>query len=297
MDWVTGIQRAIDYVEAHLTEEIDYEAVASQCYSSSYHFQRVFGILCGYTLGEYIRCRRLSCAGAELASTDAKVIDVALKYGYDSPDSFAKAFKNFHGILPSQARGNGSSLRSFSRLVLKLSLEGGIIMNYQVVKKPAMTVTGIRTRFAGDSDDRFEQQHDFMVDGGNRFVRYALQGASFDCTTEYCVVSDVDDEGYNYTVGTIIPDYFNKHPEKTFGEYGKLLSYEEIPERLYLVAESERGAFYMDNFRELYRQIVTEWLPDSSYEIADAPEVSVIRKFNDSKDNCYVELWLPIKER
>lgn len=92
MDWIKGLQQSIDYIEEHLTETVDYEAVAAQSFSSSYHFQRVFGILCGFTVGEYIRNRRLSLAGTELATSDAKVIDVALKYGYESPDSFAKAF-------------------------------------------------------------------------------------------------------------------------------------------------------------------------------------------------------------
>ena len=107
MDWIVGMQKAIDYIENHLTEKIDYDIVAAQSFSSSYHFQRVFSILCGFTIGEYIRNRRLSLAGSELATTDAKVIDVALKYGYESPDSFAKAFKQFHGVLPSQVKNNG----------------------------------------------------------------------------------------------------------------------------------------------------------------------------------------------
>lgn len=92
MDWIIGMQKAIDYIENNLTEMIDYEMVAVQSCSSSYHFQRVFSILCGFTVGEYIRNRRLSLAGRELATSDAKVIDIALKYGYESPDSFAKAF-------------------------------------------------------------------------------------------------------------------------------------------------------------------------------------------------------------
>ena len=104
MDWIIGIQKAINYIEEHLTEEIDYDAVAAQSYSSSYHFQRVFSILCGFTVGEYIRNRRLTLAGIELAADQAKVIDVALKYGYETPDSFTKAFRKFHGILPSQVR-------------------------------------------------------------------------------------------------------------------------------------------------------------------------------------------------
>ena len=108
-----------------MTEKIDYDIVAAQSFSSSYHFQRVFSILCGFSIGEYIRNRRLSLAGSELATTDAKVIDMALKYGYESPDSFAKAFKQFHGVLPSQVKNNGSMLKSFAPLVLKISLEGG----------------------------------------------------------------------------------------------------------------------------------------------------------------------------
>ena len=111
MDWITGIQNAIDYVENHLTEELDYEEIARASCSSTFHFQRIFGILCGYTLGEYIRNRRLTLAGAELATTRAKVIDVAYKYGYENPESFSKAFQKFYGISPSQA-GKKSSATS-----------------------------------------------------------------------------------------------------------------------------------------------------------------------------------------
>ncbi len=157
MDWIIGIQHAIDYIEDNLTETIDYEEVAKKCYSSSYHFQRVFSILCGFTLGEYIRNRRLTLAGRELATNNAKVIDVAMKYGYESPDSFAKAFQKFHGILPSQARNNGSNLKSFSRLVLKFSLEGGTTMNYRIKTKPAMTLLGYKKRFSGTPYDESRQ--------------------------------------------------------------------------------------------------------------------------------------------
>ncbi len=92
MDWIQGIQRAIDFVEANIGEEMDLEKVAKQAYSSSFHFQRVFGILCGFSLGDYIRMRRLSLAGEELSRGNAKIIDIALKYGYDTPESFSRAF-------------------------------------------------------------------------------------------------------------------------------------------------------------------------------------------------------------
>ena len=113
---------------------------------------------------EYIRNRRLSLAGTELATSDARVIDIALKYGYESPDSFAKAFQKFHGILPSQARKDGSKLKSFSRLVLKFSLEGGTIMNYRIETKPQMTLLGYKRRFNGMPYDelRYKQEENFL---------------------------------------------------------------------------------------------------------------------------------------
>ncbi|MBQ7840647.1 MAG: helix-turn-helix transcriptional regulator [Lachnospiraceae bacterium] len=183
MDWVVGLQKAINYIEDNLTETIDYDVAAAQCFSSSYHFQRVFSILTGFTVGECVRNRRLSLAGAEHAVSDAKIIDVAMKYGYESPDSFAKAFQKFHGILPSQARKNGSKLKSFSRLVLKFSLEGGNVMNYRVEKKPEMIFTGYKRRFTGTPAERMDQECDFYV--STRTNQYILKGLSHDCDTGY----------------------------------------------------------------------------------------------------------------
>lgn len=157
MEWIAGIQRAINYIEDHLQDEIDYEAVALQSFSSSFHFQRVFSILCGYTLGEYIRNRRLTLAGAELQDENVKVIDVALKYGYESPDSFTKAFQKFHGILPSQARSKKAVLKSFSRVSIKITMEGGHVMNYRIEEKPEMILTGYKKRFSGTPAERFEK--------------------------------------------------------------------------------------------------------------------------------------------
>ena len=107
MNWIQGIQRAIDYVEANIMQEIDFEEVEKQAYSSSFHFQRVFGILCDFSLGDYIRMRRLSLAGEELLKGNAKIIDIAIKYGYDTPESFSRAFTRFHGITPSEAKRSG----------------------------------------------------------------------------------------------------------------------------------------------------------------------------------------------
>ena len=136
MDQITAIQRAIDYTEAHLTDEIDYEAAAREAASSVFRFQRLFSMLCGYTLGDYIRMRRLSLAADELQRTGGKIIDIALKYGYDTPESFSRAFTRFHGITPTQAR-RGGNIKSFSRLSVKLILDGGNLMDYRIEKRDA----------------------------------------------------------------------------------------------------------------------------------------------------------------
>ena len=200
MNWITGMQKAIDYIEANLTEEIDYEKVAAESFSSSYHFQRVFSILCGYTLGEYIRLRRLSLAGAELANGKDKVIDIALKYGYDSPDSFAKAFQKFHGITPSQARADGSTLKSFSRLSIKISLEGGSTMNYRIEEKDEMILTGYKRRFSGIPGERMEQEKEMYVK--TRPLQYILQGLSGDVVKNFDIITNVDDEGYDFYIAS-----------------------------------------------------------------------------------------------
>lgn len=300
MDWVVGLQNAVNYIEDHLTEDIDYEAVAAQSFSSSYHFQRVFSILCGYTLGEYIRCRRLSLAGAELATSDAKVIDVALKYGYESPDSFAKAFQKFHGILPSQVRNCDSKLKSFSRLVLKFSLEGGNIMDYRIEKKPEMVLTGYRRRFTGTPAARSEQESAFYV--STRVNQYILKGISRDCDTGYNIISGFDDEGYDFYIASMLDEWSTENLDKVLGaEEAKRFEKIVVPEGLYLICETERTKYPTTVFEELRRKAVSEWLPASDYELADAPEISVYHWFwkpgdiqvNNSR---YIELWIPIEK-
>ncbi len=298
MDWIDGMQRAINYIEDNLCGEINLDEAARVSYLSSYSFQRTFSILCGLTVGEYIRMRRLTLAGAELAAEKIKVIDAALKYGYDSPDSFAKAFARFHGITPSQARNRGSKLRSFSRLTVKLSLEGGTLMNYKIEEKSMFTVTGVKTHFEGAPSKRQQNQHDLFVKGETRFVRYAVQGMARDCEREYCVISGVDDEGYDLLVGAAIPEYFNNHLEKTAGRFAQELSCVNIPKQIYVVAETSRGVNFLNEYFDVRRAIVGEWLPSSGYVLADAPEVSVFHWFpKEQRGNEYAEVWLPITKK
>ena len=299
MDWVTGMQCAIDYIEEHLTEDIDYEKVAAESFSSSYHFQRVFSILCGYTLGEYIRLRRLSLAGAELASGKEKVIDIALKYGYDSPDSFAKAFQRFHGITPSQARIDGTMIRSFSRLSIKITLEGGSMMNYRIEEKEEMVLTGYKRRFSGVPGEREEQEKDMYVN--TRVFQYILQGLSGNIEKNYDIITNIGDDGYDFYIAKQITEYLRNNLNKTSvlgEEYAKHFENITIPKCTYAIFETERCSYPTTVFLDLRKRIASEWLPNSGYQLADAPELVVTHWFRGEKSNQrYRELWIPIEKK
>lgn len=299
MDWIIGMQKAIDYIEANLTEEIDYEKVAAESFSSCYHFQRVFSILCGYTIGEYIRLRRLSLAGAELAGGKEKVIDVALKYGYDSPDSFTKAFQKFHGITPSQARSDGKTLRSFSRLSIKISLEGGCTMNYRIEEKDEMILTGYKRRFSGVPGDRECQEEDMYVN--TRVFQYILQGLSGDFETNYDIITNIGDDGYDFYIAKQLTEYLRNNLRKSSvlgEEFARHFENITIPKCTYAIFETERCTYPTTIFLDLRRKIATEWLPNSGYQLANAPELVVTHWYRGDKSNQrYRELWIPIEKK
>ena len=300
MDWITGIQNAINYIEAHITDELDYESIAKESFSSAFHFQRVFSILCGYTLGEYIRNRRLTLAGAELANTRQKVIDVAYKYGYDSPESFAKAFQKFHGITPSQARSSGVMLKSFSPLSIKVTLEGGSIMNYRIEEKSAMLLTGYKRRFTGSPNDKQEQDHNFACE--SRFEQCILEGTSREHEAIYQILTNFDADGYDFYYAYQFPKWALEDLDLLPEDIQARFEHVNIPQGLYVVCETERCQFPTAKMDELRMQAVSQWLPASGYELRDAPEIGVIHWFweegNDKLNNSrYCELWLPIKKK
>ena len=298
MDWIIGMQKAIDYIESHMTEEIDYEEVAKESYSSSYHFQRVFSLLCGYTLGEYIRMRRLSLAGAELAHGKEKVIDIALKYGYDSPDSFAKAFSKFHGMTPSEARRDGKMLKSFSRLSIQISLEGGQTMNYRIEEKEEQVFTGYKRHFEGIPNERTQQETDMFIE--TRGLQYILRGMTGQIETEYTLVGNIGDDGYDFYIAQLLP----KDMRENLGtdgyleaEFAKYFENIRIPKQTYAVFETERSQYPSMVHLDLRKQIASQWLPSSGYRLANTPEIVVYHWFRKPKNKeRYLELWIPIEK-
>lgn len=285
MDWIMGMQTAIDYIENHLAEKLDYNDIAKRAYVSSFHFQRVFSIMCGYTVGEYIRNRRLTLAGSELSATRAKVIDVALKYGYDTPDGFTKAFTRFHGLTPSSAREKGAKLKSFSRLTIKILLEGGSVMDYSIEEKNAFELVGYKRSFTGDAGERFDQERDFWVQTREEQdvlseIRKDTENIWYDINRNYT------DDGYDHYIGVMS----DKPAPKGFEEI-------KIPALTFAVFKTGKAKYPTMLLTDLRKNIVSEWLPSSDYVLAEGPEVTVTHWYPIGTEDKHIEIWIPIEKK
>lgn len=300
MDWITGIQNAIDYIEDHIAEELDFAEIARQSFSSPYHFQRVFSLLCGYTLGEYIRLRRLTLAGADLARGKEKVIEVAMKYGYESPDSFTKAFVKFHGITPSEARLPKARLQSFARLSIHISLKGGTTMNYRIEEKPAFTLTGYKRRFTGVPGGCEAQEEEFFTT--TRVNQYILEGLASIPYVHFNVIDHVDDSGYDFYIAAELPDHIRSRLHEDCilgGEYAARFQDIQIPAGTYAIFETEPSRYPTLQHSALRRRIAEEWLPSSGYRLADAPEIVMTFWYRTAPeaDRRYIQLWIPVEKK
>lgn len=295
------IQKALDYIETHLCEEIDYAEVAKRAYSSSYHFQRVFGILFGITLGDYIRRRRLSLAAKELLCGE-KVLDVAVKYGYNTSESFSRSFFRYMGKLPSQVK-KLKEVKVFNRFDLNFEHKRELIMDYKIEERPEMILTGFKKRFFGapDGPERITQENEFYCE--TRGQQWLLLGASNNFNAEYAVITDIDDNGYDYYIAYELSDWTRKalSDPKIIGFDTENMNFEQIflPKRLCAVFSTERSKHPIENYGKLRQRSVVEWLKTSDYQFDEAPEVIEIHWQRGQKQNesRFIEITLPLKKQ
>ncbi len=291
MNWIQGIQRAIDYVEENICEEIDYEEVAKKAYSSSFHFQRIFSILCGFSLGDYIRMRRLSLAAEELSKGNAKIIDIALKYGYDTSESFSRAFTRFHGISPSEAK-HGGNIKIFTPLSVKLSLAGGSKMDYRIEKREAFKVVCKRKRVdkpqsANATKDITSMWQEYGEDGTmERLISCMPDNPVMKGLLGICFSSELNAKQFPYGIGV---EYDGRKIDED-------LEVVTIPANTYAVFIS-KGKM-PDAFIETYNRIVTEFFPQSTqYEYAENVEFEVYSSADTSNPNYQCEIWIAVNEK
>lgn len=285
MGWVESIGDSIDYIEANITEELTIEQIAKQAVVSPFYFQKGFAMLCGLTVGEYIRQRRLALAGSELVSSDAKIIDLALKYGYDSPDSFTKAFTRFHGVTPTAVRRDGAMVKSFAALKIKVLLEGGYTMDYKIVEKDAFVVMGLSRMFAYECSTKdipqFWTEHYQTGNGSKVCGMYGV-----------CIDEGTQADEFEY----LIADNYDPSAEIPEGCVTKM-----IPKHTWAVFAC-KGPM-PNSLQEVNKKIFSEWLPNcKEYEIAancNIERYSALAQYpkGTQDENYYSEIWIPVKRK
>ncbi|MDF2542916.1 MAG: hypothetical protein K0S47_2634 [Herbinix sp.] len=279
MEWLQSLNRAIDYMEENLTENITCDDVAEHICLSSFHFQRTFSMLTGLSVGEYIRNRRLSLAGHELLTGNEKVIDIAFKYGYETPESFSKAFSRFHGVTPHEAKKQGTILKSFNRLMLKIILEGGNSMDYRIVKKDAFQVV-TKTKYFTEESSASEVP---------KFWGEYYQAGLDDKVCGMmgiCAQAKKNAKEWKYGIGCE-----KKFVEEVPEEFEIL----EIPSYTWAIFTCV-GAMPLA-IQNMWKRVYGEWLPASNYELISDYDIEFYTEGDNSKDDYISEIWIPVKEK
>ena len=283
MDWMKAIGEAIEYIEDNITDDITPYDIASHVNISPFYFQKGFSLLCGYSLSEYIRFRRLSLAAHDLIASDERIIDIALKYGYDSPDSFTKAFTRFHGVTPLSARKSCVSLRSFAPLKIKISLSGGYLMTYKIEKKDSFKVIGKKGTFS------YEKAKEVIP----LFWKEVFEDSKNTISGQYGMNIDKTMGGEQFEY--IIADPYRNQ------ELQDGLVIETIPSFEWAVFPCVGALPYA--LQDVNKKIFSEWLPAlKDYDFAAG---YCIEYYSDPKsykngtmdENYYSEIWIPVKKR
>ena len=283
MEWLDCMNKAIGYLEVNMEGKVDVEEAAHIALSSRFHFQRMFYMLCGTTIAGYVRNRRLTLAAQELAIGGCKVIDVALKYGYETPESFAKAFSKFHGISPSAARKPGVRLKSVSRLTFVISVKGEQKMEYKLVKKDAFRIVGkvltVPMEDAGHSKTIPQFWTDCMNDG--MYDTLLAAGDSHD-TLGLCANFDPDMKSFEYIIAVMSKS--GAVPPSCMEMTVKPLTW----------AVFETRGQLPTSIQDLNIRVFSEWFPSSGFEHDDGPEVEFYPD-EPNGDDYRCEVWVPVK--
>ncbi|WP_099205185.1 AraC family transcriptional regulator [Scatolibacter rhodanostii] len=284
MDWLDSMNNALSFMEENLGEEINFDDVASKACCSTYHFQRMFSYITGVSLSEYIRRRRLTLAAFELQNTDIKIIDIALQYGYDSPEALARAFKKLHGVTPTLARDKGITLKAYPQISFQISIKGDIEMQYRIETKEAFNLFGVIGNIQSDSmEGAFVEVPKFCVkcdeDGTvTKMNEILLRSPN---SMLHAALYDHTDTGFKYMICYPIPC------EVPIPKEFDTLS---VPALTWAIFPAE-GLQVPDVWRRIY----SEWFPTSDFEQVLGPSFEMYYGESDKKP--YGEVWIPVKKK
>ncbi|WP_227396017.1 AraC family transcriptional regulator [Jeotgalibacillus aurantiacus] len=286
MEMLRRFNEAVSYIEDHLTDEIEMVEVARRACCSEYHFRRMFAFLAGIPLSEYIRLRRLTLAAFDLK--DQRIIDVAVKYGYQSADSFTRAFQSFHGMSPAEARDTGKTLKAFPPMTFQLTVKGGTEMNYRIVEKDAFRVIGFKKRVP------------IVFEGVNPEIEKMWKGLTEDHIGRLKAQSNTEPAGMisasvNFSEGRMEEKGELDHVigVATTNECPEGFDELEVAPSIWAVFEAV-GPF-PQTLQNIWGRIYAEWFPTSQYEQTEGPEI-LWNEHNDTTSPSFKsEIWIPVK--
>ena len=278
MDWIKTINNAIEYMEDHLTDDISLADIAKSVHLSAFHFQRAFSMLTEMSPTEYLRKRRLSQAGAELTDGKGKVIDVALKYGYDSPESFTKAFTRFHGSSPMQVK-NGSSIRFMNRYTLRITIDGGCIMEYKIEKWDAVDLLVHTGSFHPETSEK-----EIPAFWNAYYANEDLK--KIPAYLGICAQQKADSDEFTYGIGCKASDV------EGIPEGFEIL---HVPEYTWAVFKCVGPV--PKAIQAMWDKIYREWLPVADYELIPDYDIENYLPGNTSSPNYVSEICIPVRKK
>ncbi|WP_278537885.1 AraC family transcriptional regulator [Fusobacterium varium] len=277
MEWIERLNEAVEYIETNLENKIDYVEASKIACCSVYHFQRMFSYIAGVTLGEYIRRRKMTKAAFELQRSNIKILELAVKYGYDSPTSFNRAFQSIHKISPSVARNKNIVLKTYPKLIFSLSIKGEEELEYYIMEKSSFHIFGIGKKVELNMEENFLSIPEFWNENiENKNIERILE--------------------YNKKDGNILGVSLYKNKEiwyyiAVFGDYKNTNGIEnhKINESMWAVFKCMSP--FSENSQKIYKRFYTEWLPYSGYTYGEVADIEV---YPDNNENS-MEIWFSIK--
>ena len=293
--WLERMNKVLDHIEANLDREIDMGTLAKIACYSMVNLQRVFSIIADMPLSEYIRRRRLTLAAFDLQNSNIKVLDLALKYGYDSPESFARAFNAVHGTTPSSARSDGVMLKAYPRISFLLTLKGAVPMDYKIEKKSAFSVYGIEGVFTTENGENLKtipRFWDELCSDGRYAKLMQSTGVPGNSQDDLCLINAICD--YETVGGNKFPYMiFAFMTEKSDTSEYKVI---DVPAATWAIFKSERHKIEQTSatIQKLISRVYTDWLPTAQYEKVDGFELEL---YYGNGDECWCETWIRIDSK
>ena len=290
MDSLSSMNNALAYIEEHLTEDIDYSKISKIAYCSEYHFKRMFSFLSGISLSEYIRRRRLTLAALDLKDRELRIIDVAVKYGYNSADSFTRAFHSMHGILPSGARSEKTQLKAYPRMTFQLSIKGGCEMNYRIVEKESFRLVGFKKRVP------------IIFEGVNPEIAKMTQLLTPEIIKQLKAISNVEPTGIisastNFSEGRMEGKGELDHYIGVATSSNETAEFEALNIDASTWAVFESIGPFPETLQNVWGRIYSEWFPSSGYEAVEGPEILWHESPDTGNPKYRSEIWIPVKKK